>query len=68
MREWSSINQLFAMLLEVKKKNGSIFNHRYLLLDFLEGKGIIYHVTAYDPEIEENVRKLYFGCHGNGFL
>ena len=31
-------------------------------------KGIIYHVTAYDPEIEENVRKLYFGCHGNGFL
>ena len=51
-------NQLFAMLLEViLRENGSIFNHRYLLLHFLEGKGIIYHVTAYDPEIEENVRK-----------
>ena len=49
-------------------KNGSIFKHRYLLLCFLEGKGIIYHVTAYDPEIEENVRKLHFGCHGNRFL
>ena len=23
---------------------------------FLGRKGIIYHVTAYDPEIEENVR------------
>ena len=57
--------QLFAMLLEViLRKNGSIFNHRYLLLHFLEGKGIIYYVTAYDPEIEENVRKLHFGCHG----
>ena len=43
------------MLLEViLRENGSIFNHRYLLLHFLEGKGIIYHVTAYDPEIEEN--------------
>ena len=32
-------NQLFAMLLEeILRKNGSIFNHRYLLLHFLELK------------------------------
>ena len=35
---------------------------------FLGRKGIIYHVTAYDPEIEESVGNLYIGCHGNGFL
>ena len=49
-------------------KNRSIFNHRYLLLHFVEGKGVIYHVIAYDPKSEKNVRKLNFGCHGNGFL
>ena len=52
----------------ILRKNGSIFNHRYLLLHFMEGTGIIYHVIAYDPKSETNVRKLYFGCHGNGFL
>ena len=57
------------MLLEViLRKNGSIFNHRHLLLHFLEGNVIIYHVIAYDPKSEKNVRKLYFGCHGNQFL
>ena len=57
------------MLLEVILwKNGSIFNHRHLLLHFLEGNVIIYHVIAYDPKSEKNVRKLYFGCHGNQFL
>ena len=64
-----SLNQLFAMLLEViLRKNRSIFNHRHLLLHFLEGNVIIYHVIAYDPKSEKNVRKLYFGCHGNQFL
>ena len=54
------------MLLDViLRKNGSIFNHRHLLLHFLEGNVIIYHVKAYDPKSEKNVRKLYFGCHGN---
>ena len=62
-------NQLFAMLLEViLGKNRSNFNHRHLLLHFLEGNVIIYHVIAYDPKSEKNVRKLYFGCHGNQFL
>ena len=62
-------NQLFAMLLEViLRKNGSIFNHRHLLLHFLEGNVIIYHVIAYDPKSEKNVRKIYFGCHGNQSL
>ena len=52
----------------ILRKNGSIFNHRPLLLLFLEGNVIIYHVIAYDPKSEKNVRKLYFGCHGNQFL
>ena len=57
------------MLLEViLRKNGSIFNHRHILLHFLERNGIIYHVIAYDPKSEKNVRKVYFGCHGNQFL
>ena len=65
----TALNQLFAMLLEViLRKNGSIFNHIHLLLHFLEGNVIIYHVIAYDPKSEKNVRKLYFGCHGNQFL
>ena len=59
----------FAVLLEViLSKNGSIFSHIYLLFPFLEGKGIIYQLVAHDPKIEENVRNLYFGCHGNRFL
>ena len=42
------------MLLEViLRKNGSIFNHRHLLLHFLEGNVIIYHVIAYDPKSEK---------------
>ena len=65
----TNVNQLFAVLLVlILRKNGPIFNHRYILLHFLEGNGLIYHVIAYDPKIEENVRKLYFGCHGNRFL
>ena len=65
----SLFNQLFAVLLEViLRKNGSIFNHRHLLLLFLEGNVIIYHVITYDPKSEKNVRKFYFGCHGNQFL
>ena len=39
-------------------KNRSIFNHRYLFLHFLEGYGVIYHVKAYDPKSEKNVRKF----------
>ena len=63
------INHLFAMLLEViLRKNGSIFSHVYLLLYFLEGKGIIYHLIAYYLKIGEFVKKLCFGCHGNRFL
>ena len=62
-------NHLFAVTLEViLSKNGSIFSYIYLLFHFLEGKGIIYHLIAYDPKIEENVKKLYFGCHGNIFF
>ena len=62
-------NQLFAMLLEViLRKNGYSFNHRHLLFHFLEGNVIISHVIAYDPKSEKNVRKFYFGCHGNQFL
>ena len=65
----TNVNQLFAVLLVlILRKNGPIFNHRYLLLHSLEGNGFIYHVKAYDPKIEENIRKLYFGCHGNRFL
>ena len=57
------------MLLEViLRGNGSNFNQRYNLLDFLQGKGIIYDLIAYDPNIEENIRNLYFVCHGNRFL
>ena len=57
------------MLLQViLRKNGSIFNHRHILLHFLEGIVIIYHVIVYDPKSEKNVRKLHFGCHGNQFL
>ena len=49
------MNQLFAMLLEViLRKNGSIFNHRHLLLHFFEGNVIIYHVIAYDPKSKKN--------------
>ena len=29
-------------------ENGSLLNHRYLLIHFLEGPGIIYDVIAYD--------------------
>ena len=65
----SHLNQLFAKLLEVILRiNRSNFNHRHLLLHFLEGNVIIYHVIAYDPKSEKNVRKLYFGCHSNQFL
>ena len=56
------------LLEEMLRQNRSILNHIYTLPHFLEGKGIIYHVIAYDPKSEKNVRKLYFGCHGNGFL
>ena len=59
----------FAVLLEViLSKNGSIFSHIYLVFPFLEGKGIIYQLVAQDPKIEENVRNLYFGCHGSIFI
>ena len=62
-------NQFFAMLLEViLSKNGSMFSHIYLLFHFLEGKGILYHLKAYDPKIEENPKKLYFGGLVNRFL
>ena len=58
--ETDKYNQLFAMFLEViLRENGSIFNHRHLLLHFLEGNVIIYHVIAYDPKSEKNVRKLW---------
>ena len=57
------------MLLEViLSKKGSIFSHIYLLLHFLEGKGIIHHLIAYYLKIGEFVKILYFGCHGNRFL
>ena len=60
---------LFAMPLEViLSKNGSIFSHIYLLLHFLEGKCIICHLIAYYSKIGENVKNLYFGCHGKRFL
>ena len=49
------------MLLEViSREITSIFNQTYLFLHFLEGKGIIYHLIAYDLKIEENVRNLCF--------
>ena len=68
MNNWS-FDQLFAVLLEViLGENRSIFNQTNIFLYFLEGQGIIYHIIAYDPKIEENVRNLCFGCHGNGFL
>ena len=61
-------NQLFAMLLEViLKEIRSIFNQTYLFIHFFAGKGIIYHLIAYDLKIKENVRNLCFGCHGNQF-
>ena len=54
------------MLLEVNlSKNGFIFSHIHPLFHFLEGKGIIYHLTAYNPKIKENVNFFYFGCHGS---
>ena len=64
------LNQLFAMLLEViLRKNRSIFNHRNLLLNFLEGNVIIYHVIAYDPKSEKNVRKMATNfCNLRSFL
>ena len=63
------LNHLFAMLLEViLSKNGSIFSHIYLLLHFLEVKGIICHLIAYYPKIGEYVKNVYVGCHGNIFL
>ena len=58
------------MLLEViLSKNESIFSHiiLYLLLHFLGGKGIIYHLIAYYLKIGEYVKKLYFGCHATDF-
>ena len=55
------INQLFAMLLEViLREIRSIFNQTYLFIHFFAGKGIIYHLIAYDLKIEENVRNLCF--------
>ena len=46
------INHIFAVLLEVILwKNGCIFDLPYVLLYFLEGKDIIYHLVAYDPRI-----------------
>ena len=56
-----SINQLFAMLLEVILRNiRSIFHQAYVLLHFFAGKGIIYHLIAYDLKIEENYQKFIF--------
>ena len=37
----------------------SIFNQTFLFIHFFAGKGIIYHLIAYDQKIEENVRKKY---------
>ena len=57
------------MLLEViLREIRSIFNQTHIFLHFLEGKGIIYHLIAYDLKIEENVKNLYFGCHGYRFF
>ena len=57
------------MLLEViLREIRSIFNQTYLFIHFFAGKGFIYHLIAYDLKIEENVRNLCFGCHGNQFL
>ena len=48
------------MLLEVIfGENISIFNQTYILIHFLEGQGITYHIIAYDPKIEKNVRNLF---------
>ena len=53
----------------ILRENGSLLNHIiYLLIHFLEGPGIIYDVIAYDAKIEEFVKIIYFGCHGNRFL
>ena len=40
------------------KEKWIYFQPQISFAPFLGRKGIIYHVTAYDPEIEENVRKL----------
>ena len=62
--EYIGFNQLFAMLLEVIfREIRPIFNQTYLFLCFLEGKGIIYHLIAYDVELVG-----IFGCHGNRFF
>ena len=54
-------NHLFAILPEViLSKTMSIFSHIHLLFHFLEGKGIIYHLIAYDL-VKKNQ-------HGNRFL
>ena len=53
--------QLFAMLLEViLREIRSMFNQTYLFIHFFAGKGIIYHLIAYDLKIEENVRNLFW--------
>ena len=64
-----NINKLFAMPLElILREIRFIFNQTYLFIHYFAGKGIIYHLIAYDLKIEENVRNLCFGCHGNQFV
>ena len=52
----------------ILSQNGSTFSHMYLSLHFLEGKRIICDLIAYYLKKGENVKNLYFGCHGNRFL
>ena len=56
------------LLEEILRTNLSSLTADTVCPIFFKGKGIIYHVIAYDPKNEKNVRKLYFGCHGNRFL
>ena len=57
------------MLLEViLREIRSLFNQTYHFLNFFAGKGVIYHLTAYDLKIEENVRNYFLVAMATNFL